>query len=245
MLRKASRCRLAAIIVAAFIQTAVFTSSSQAAFILTLNDSTTAGPNVVIIDDDVVLDGNLDTGVIEFSGSLSGTVWKYNYTIGFSKPVLSHPDKPKVRKMDLFSVNVSSDGPGELLITLTDTDFMLPQSDRWNFKHLIGGTTDGTVTADAFIDLDNMESGMGLTPGTLGPFGPGAFSDTAGLQIDDPDATDPFSMTQKVTIVHTDDGKNITSFDSELIVTAPEPGTIAMFGVGLAVLGYAQRRRAA
>ncbi len=179
-------------------------------------------------------------GVVQFTSDI-GSAWAVNITTGLSKPIL--PANSHLVKLHLNSVNVSSTGPGTLAITLTDTGYLLPLSDRWMFRHYVGGTTNGTVTAETYYDLDNAEFGMGSTLGTLGPFGPGAFSGTAHLQIN-PVTSDPFSMTQRVTIVHTK-AFQITSFDSELVATAPEPGTLAMFGLGLAGLGFMRRRQAA
>ena len=238
MIAKSMKGRLAVIIAAAFIQTAAFSSSSQAGFVLTLDDGTTT---MMIADNSLHDVYDTQDGVIHVNASLPGSAWSINITTGLSKPVLFNPAKPNVVKMHLNSVNVSSTGPGTLAITLTDTGYLLPLSDRWMFRHYVGGTTNGTVTAETYYDLDNAEFGMGSTLGTLGPFGPGAFSGTAHLQIN-PVTSDPFSMTQRVTIVHTE-GYQITSFDSELVATAPEPGTLAMFGLGLAGLGYMRRRQ--
>lgn len=241
MFAKSMKGRLAVIIVAAFIQTAAFSSSSQAAFVLMLDDPDTFGIDAMITDN-MFGDGNPADGIIQYGG-VPSSAWSINVTTGLSKPLLINPAKPNVVKLDLFSVLVGSTGPGTLEITLTDTDYMLPMTDRWIFRHLLGGTTSGTVIADTYYDLANAEFGMGSTLGTLGPFGPGAFSGTAHLQIN-PVTSDPFSMTQRVTIVHTG-AFQVTSFDSELVATAPEPGALGLFGLGLAGLGFARRKRAA
>ncbi len=236
--------RLRAIATVAFIlvQCMAFSSSSQAAFVLMLDDPYTSGIDAMITDN-MAGDDNLALGIIQYVG-VPSAAWSINVTTGLSKPFLINPATPNVVKLDLFSVMVSSAGPGTLEITLTDTDYMLPVTDRWIVRHFLGGTTNGTVTADTFIDLDNVPFGMASTPGTLGYFGPGAFSGTALLQINNPVSPNPFSMTQRVTIVHTA-AYQITSFDSELVATAPEPGTLAVFGIGLAGLGFMRRRRAA
>ena len=200
----------------------------HAAFKLTLTPS---GGGAVTVTDGGVGDSNPDVGAITFIGSLTG--WSVNVTTGLSKPVLG---SATVASMDLNSVNVSSAGGGSLTIELTDTDFnaLSPTS----FSMSIGGTTNGSVTYDAYIDAGNVEFGQGTLVGNLGPYAPIAFSgSTAG---GGPFAGGPFSMTQVVTITHA--GATSSSFDAELRAV-PEPGTLALFGMSILGFGIGLRRR--
>ncbi len=244
MIGKTMNGRLRSITAAAFLLVLCvgFSSSSRAAFVLTLNDPATVGVDETIVDNGAG-DDDLTEGIINFNAGLANSAWSINITIALSKPVLINPEANNVIKLDLLSVNVQNTGAATLEITLTDTDYTLPVTDRWNVRHRLGGTTNGTVTADVFIDLANMEFGMGSTPGTL-YYGAGAFSGTAHLQMNNLVTPNPFSVTQRITIVHTA-SYQLTSFDSELVVYAPEPDTLGLFGLGLTALGFARRKRAA
>ncbi len=245
----AKKARMTAMAVAVLIQIAAFSSASQAAFVLTLDDPfATPGIDAIIADNmpfGTITALGVSThsdmsgllGVVQFTSNI-GSAWIVNITTGLSKPIL--PANSRFVTQHLDSVNVSSNGPATLEIMLTDTDYTLPVAGRWNLRHLIGGTADGTVDADGFVDFANLEFGMGLSPGPLGPFGPGAFSDTEHLKVDNPAPV--FSLTQIVTIVHTGDFQ-VTSFDSEMVARITEPATLSLFGLGLAGLGHMRRRR--
>lgn len=214
---------------------AAFSSSSQAAFKLMLSD----GVTTVTITDGGAGDINPAVGAITFLGAV-GTNWVVNVTTGLSKPVL--PTSPILARIDLSSVNVTSTGPGTITIKLTDTDFTLDGVD-WKLINSIGGTTDGSVTAQGCIDLGNAEFDFsGPCTALQGPFAGIAFSGTAVIDVVGQAAA--FSISEIVVITHTGSGQS-TSFDKETRVV-PEPGTLGLFGLGLLGLlglGLASRRR--
>ena len=223
------------------------TAPANASFMLKIDDPSTVGVDVIVIDDQLggtfssgppapvmstVADGNMgQSGVVSYNSAIAGTVWTVNVTVGVSKPVLPQA------KMDMVSVNVSSGGAGILDLYLTDTDFSLPNG-VYSFTNAIGGTTGGTVTAQGYTDNLNWEFYTAqASTALMGPFGPGAFSGTAsGSNILD----NQFSMTEWVRIVHTG-ADQITSFDKELSV--PEPGTMLLIGTGLLGLAGLGRRK--
>jgi hypothetical protein len=149
------------------------TVPANASFMLKIDDPSTVGVDVIVIDD-----------------QLGGT-----FSSGPPAPVVL----PQA-KMDMVSVNVSSGGAGILDLYLTDTDFSLPNG-VYSFTNAIGGTTGGTVTAQGYTDNLNWEFYTAqASTALMGPFGPGAFSGTAsGSNILD----NQFSMTEWVRIVHT------------------------------------------
>ena len=136
----------------------IATSSANASFVMYLDDSSTVGIDRIVQDD--TLAGALTSigltttddfdstiGVVSYSGGFGDFL--VNVTTGLSKPVLNAPGT----MFDLNSVTVSG-GTGTLTIGLTDTDFLRDGGAGFlNFS--IGGTTDGTVSASAYMDVAN------------------------------------------------------------------------------------------
>jgi hypothetical protein len=226
---------------------------ANALFVLTLDDLGTPGIDVIVSDNAPILtgtkkgptnfvDGSPTVGAVSFNGAV-GT-FSVNVTTGVSKPVIGGFN---VSRIDLNSINVSGGAAGTLKIELTDTDFSLPvPPNPYVLTSLIGGTTDGTVDFDQFIDLSNNEFGIGPPAPNIplvlsqGTFGPGAFSGTTSGNIH---ITNPFSITEEIWITHNAAG-DITSFNAESNVAIPEPTTLILFGFGLVgVAGFAWHRK--
>ena len=228
------------LVIMAFAIGVLVAGPAQAAFILQLND--TINP-VVSIADGGIGDVNPVKGVITFVGPIGA--WVVNVTTGVSKPAIGVPGS--WQKLDLNSVNT---GKGKLIMTLTDTDYKVPLAGsppKFIEEMSIGGTVavcgdpQMGLIYDKWYDPKNQEFGKSIHVGTLGPYGPGAFSGTHSTVVG---AVNPFSLTIRVEINHLEDF-NATSFNAANIVKPiPEPGTLLLLGSGLVGLaGYARRRR--
>jgi len=216
------------------------TSTANAAFIMYLDDASTAGIDRIVQDDTLAgvltsigltTNGDSDptTGVVMYSGGFGSFL--VNVTTGLSKPLLSAPGS----MFDLNSVNVSG-GTGTLTIGLTDTDFLRGGAGFLNFN--IGGTTDGTVSAQAYMDATNAEFGTGTLMGSMSASGSAFAYSSAGTVVN---TTDPYSLTLIATVTHVGLG-DISSFDAAVV---PEPSILALMSVGLVGLGFAGRRKQA
>lgn len=196
----------------------------QAAAMMSISD----GISTVQVTDGGLGDSNPVAGVITWIGAIG--VWTVNVDTGLSKPVLGSAAQPH---MDFNFVDVSS-GAGTLTLMFTDVDFSgtgtLPLGTG------LGGTSNGTVAYSVYADSANVAFGMEQLVASLGPLG-GAYSGTASGNFDN--AGGLYSLTQLITITHTRDG--VSSGDAELRV--PEPGILALLGLGLAGVGFMRRRR--
>ena len=194
------------------------------------------GINTVTIADGGGGDLNPNLGAVTYIGGLGN--FNFNVTTGLTKPLIGGMDYPR---LDLNSVDVSSSIGGILTIKWTETGFTLPDT-LSGFNSFIGGTTDGLITLDTYLDEANAAFGMTTLLSSLGPFSPMAFSDEYQMAIN---PADQFSLTIVATITHNTDNDNVTSFDAGIspsdnvtsfdagISPVSEPATMLLLGSGL------------
>ena len=218
-------------------------SAAQAAFVMTIDDTSTAGVDVIVSDGlgvgattdsglvTTVSDGGIaPDGLIFFNGGVGS--FNVNVVTGVSDPVIGPG------QMDLNSINVTG-GAGNLVIGLTDTGYTgaVP-----SYTANYGGTTSASVDLNFIHDAGNSEFG-GSSFYDPAADSAGAFSGSSSSAVA---AGSPYSLTIFAALNHTAAGQ-ITSFDAHLVpVTAvPVPTAVWLFGSGLLGLaGIARRRKA-
>jgi hypothetical protein len=191
---------------------------------LYLNDGSNA---VYVFDQDLlgqsgIADKNALPGVVTFDGSLGA--WNVNVTTGITYPTLGSTSQPEI---DLNSVNVSSSGQGERILSIgvCALNFSLNGGSLLE----VGGTTAGLVGFDVYFSTSStfFPNGAAII-GEAGVFGPGAFSGTSSGYAG---PGYPYSLTIVSNIKYEENTIGATSFDANLKV--PEPTAMLLLGLGL------------
>lgn len=201
----------------------------QAAPMLRISDGSTT---VTVADgsSDTCGDTRSELGVVGLSCSIGS--WWLNLVIGIGHDVLGD-------QIHLTSLNASSSSGGTLTVEMTDTDFANTGGyPTLSFGGGIGGFSAGTVSYAMYVSDANTAFGTDALVGS--GTGAGAFS----ASFSDWEAvTGAYSMTLLARITHGWSNYPMsTSFD--FVGRVPEPGTLALLGLGFAGIGFAARRRA-
>ena len=205
------------------------TTPTQAAFVLTLDDLSTPGPDVTVTDGGAG-DSFAGLGTLAYLGSAGS--FTVNVTTGISKPEIGPA------RLSLNSVNITSGtSGGSLEIKLTDTDY---SGSFPAYTADFGATTIGTVDFNFFQDSANVEFGEGTNVFNPAPGGPGTFSGTGTGLVS---TTPLFSLTIVANV--TQPANSSTNLLAGL-VPVPIPPVVYLFGSGLmGLVAVARRRKAA
>lgn len=245
-----SLCKFGVVIGVFGLLLVLMATPASAAAILRIEDVTT-GVGAVIADNGAN-DGNPLLGNITFLGSIGGV--SVNLTIAESKPITSGA------ALDVFSVSVESNGPSTLRLTFLDTEFNVAGA---VLQQEVSGALAGSgssATFQSWANLNNLVPGVGAPQsvgaiGAISPLvpagstpacaipgvtvGPGVFSELCTTAFSG-DAS--YSLFNQATIVFASEGVALFDLDTS-VVPVPEPGTMALVGVGLFGLATAVRRR--
>lgn len=222
----------------------VSTQKAQAIPTLWMSD----GINTPIqIEDESVADLMPGQGMVGFTGPIGN--FMINFTGGLTKPATGTDTKPLLDIVSLNSTSIlppaQSGGGGTLTIKFTETDFSaVGRHGALNFLSSIGGTTDGTVRLQTYLNESNNAFGMAHLLGDTGPLSgrPVAFSTHVFDSLLTRD--DAYSLTMVVTVHHGGANQN-TSFNAELRNTMPEPATLGLSWLAMISVGCHIRRRLA
>ena len=188
---------------------------------LTVSD----GTNSITVLDQSADDTNPIEGVVTVVWTSPSTLWLSSVSVGTTYPADGSPSMPY---MDLNAVATST-GAGELTITFTQEGFTAGNA---VFRSDVGGTLNERTLASFSATAD------GQAISDIGPItSSGAFMGTDVSLF--ASGTVPYAITLQAVISHSERGTS--SFDYQ--VQVPEPGTVALLGLGLLGLGFARRRR--
>jgi len=204
----------------------LFSASANAALMISVSDGT---QTATFSDTD-------NNGIVGFDsdfmpGVWASTNWPSVSVKGFGS---SWYTSQYADLLHLNSIDGSSSTGGTLTVMLSETDLT---SSIAPFLGDFGGVSGGDIQFQTYIDASNTIFGLETLLHDTSIASAGAFSGTFGGEIDL--GSTPYSKTIIATIQHSN--RAVSSFDYEIVV--PEPGSLALIGIGFLFAGLATQRR--
>jgi hypothetical protein len=204
-----------------------FTASAEASAIKLLDGNTNTE---VTVYDQQAGDMNPAEGAVTYIGSVGD--WMINVTTGTTQPALGTLTDPEMNFSDISALSTAS---GTLTLWFSEVGFTTTPG---QLQADFGGTTPGTVTYQVFqgaslFDTTSQPAPLTALTSTTSPF--------MGSQSVFLPAAGPYSLTQQVTIVHSQPG-TATSYGANVSYSSVPDGGATLSLLGLALVGVAGLR---